>query len=104
MELRSPLNWLVTLGWLGWPIGVFAFGGSDDDTGVIFIGVGSLLILGSMAIELLLRKRDKPTNPPFGMAALLLPLALDGPAYSDDICVTTVTRCAGDRRLVSECT
>ncbi len=59
MELLSPLRAVVTIGALGWPIGLFGFGGFDNDTGSAVIGIGCLLIVGAFVTELALRARDK---------------------------------------------
>ena len=59
MQLRRPLDLSLALGELGWPVGMFAFGGFRSDTGAIIIGGGSVLVLATMAIELLLRARDR---------------------------------------------
>jgi hypothetical protein len=59
MQLRRPLDLLFALGSLGWPVGLFAFGGFNNDTGATIIGVGSLLVLASIAVELLLRGRAR---------------------------------------------
>ena len=59
MYLRDPLGWLFTLGALAWPIGLFGFGGFDETLGAIIIGAGSALLLGTVALEFLLRLRDK---------------------------------------------
>ena len=58
MQLRRPLDLFFAVGSLGWPVGLFALGGFDDDAGTIVIGVGSLVVLATMASELLLRRRD----------------------------------------------
>ena len=57
MEMRSWLRWVVTLGALCWPIGVFGFGGPDDPVGRWIVGIGSLAVLAAFAAELLLRRR-----------------------------------------------
>jgi hypothetical protein len=59
VELRRPLGLLFALGVLGWPVGVFGFGGFDDDTGTTIVVAGCFLALGSVAAELLLRWRDQ---------------------------------------------
>jgi hypothetical protein len=59
VELRRPLRVLYGLGLLGWPLGVFAFGGFDDDTGAAIVVAGCFLALGSMSLELVLRRRDR---------------------------------------------
>jgi hypothetical protein len=63
VQLRGPLALLFALGSLGWPVGGWIFGGVDNDTGGTIIGVGSLVVLGSMGVELLLRARDKRRSP-----------------------------------------
>jgi hypothetical protein len=57
VQLRRPLDLLFVLGFLGWPMGLFGFGGFDNDAGGTIIGVGCLLLLSSLAVELLLRGR-----------------------------------------------
>jgi len=59
MEMRRPLRALFALGSLGWPVGLFAFGGFDTDAGTAIIGAGCLLVLGSLAAEVTLRARHK---------------------------------------------
>jgi hypothetical protein len=59
VELRRPLGVFCALGSLAWPVGVFGFGGFDDDAGTVIVGVGSFVVLVSIAVELLLRGRDR---------------------------------------------
>jgi hypothetical protein len=59
VQPRRPLDLFFALGSLGWPVGYFAFGGFDSDAGGTIIGVGSLVVVGSMAVELVLRGRDR---------------------------------------------
>src|SRR3954452_22149754 len=58
MQLRRSLALLFALGSPGCPVGMFAFGGFDTGTGAAVIGTGCLLVLVSLAAELVLRARD----------------------------------------------
>ena len=58
MEVRRSLALFYALGWFGWPIGLFVFGGFESAAGATVIGVGCLLVLATLALELLLRRRD----------------------------------------------
>ena len=59
MALRRPLDAVAALGALAWPVGFFAFGGFEDDSGAAIIAAGSLLALSAIVAELSLRLRDK---------------------------------------------
>jgi hypothetical protein len=58
MDLRRPFSWIFAIGCLGWPIGGFLFGGVDDPAGGLIILAGSLMVLGALLAEFLLRRRD----------------------------------------------
>jgi hypothetical protein len=57
VEIRAPLNMIFAIGCFGWPIGGFFFGGVEDPIGGAIIGIGSLMVLGAMGLELALRRR-----------------------------------------------
>jgi hypothetical protein len=59
VKLREPLGMLAAFGGLCWPVGEFGFGGFGHTAGGDIIGVGSAVVLGSIAAELLLRLRDR---------------------------------------------
>jgi hypothetical protein len=59
VEIRRALILPYALGSLAWPVGLIGFGGWDDLAGATIIGVGSIVILLTMAAELLLRVRDR---------------------------------------------
>ena len=59
MEIRGRVGSIFILGALEWPIGWLIVGG---DTGSLIAGIGSLLVLGAFAAELLLRLRDRASS------------------------------------------
>lgn len=54
---RTSWDALALLGAILWPVGLFGFGGFDEDAGAAIVAAGCVLVLGSLAVECALRSR-----------------------------------------------
>jgi hypothetical protein len=46
-----------------WPVGLFGFGGFDEDAGSAIVAVGSVIVLSSLGAEFALRARAARRRP-----------------------------------------